>query len=66
MRQLLEFTQAVISPVNCRADSRQFEGASSCFNDNPHREGIGGGVVRGYGYWQPERQDIQGPMRGGG
>ncbi len=28
MRQLLEFTQAVISPVNCRADSRQFEGAS--------------------------------------
>ena len=30
------------------------------FQRHPHREGTGGGVRGGYGYRQPERQDIQG------
>ena len=42
-----------------------FEGAS-LFQRHPHREGTGGGVLRGYGYRQPERQDIQGHRFTGG
>ena len=30
-------------------------GGFSCFSDTPHREGTGGGVLRGYGYVQPEQ-----------
>ena len=26
------------------------------FQRHPHREAIGGGVLGGYGYWQPERE----------
>ena len=35
-------------------------GGFSCFSDTPHREGIGGRVLQGYRYCQPEGQDIQG------
>ena len=31
---------------------------------HPHREGIGGGVRRGYGYWQPEREGYRAGSEG--
>ena len=36
-----------------------FEGAF-LVSEHPHREGTRGGVLVGYGYRQPEREDIQG------